>query len=73
MYECFTRPCLSAGPDHHHVHLSEPERLGGPRLPLRPQDTHHTVSAAEERDDAEGQGQPVRRGRYGTQLHLLTR
>lgn len=61
------------GPDYHHVHLGEPERLSGPRLPLRPQDPHHTVPAAEERDNAEGQGQPVLHGRHGSQFHLLTR
>lgn len=63
----------STGSDNHHVHLGESERLGGSRLPLRPQDPHHTVPAAEERDDAEGQGQPVLLGHYGPQLHLLTR
>lgn len=63
----------TAGPDHHHVHLGESKWLGGPWLPLRPQDPHHTVPAAEKRDDAEGQGQPVLHGHHGPQLHLLTR
>lgn len=66
--------CLCVtGSDHHHVHLSESKRLGGPWLPLRPQDPHHIVPAAEERDNTEGQGQPLFHGRYSPQLHLLTR
>lgn len=41
-------PPLSPGPDHHHVHLSEPQRHCGPWLPLHPQAPHHTLPAPEE-------------------------
>lgn len=50
---------LFPGADHHHVHLRQSERLGGARLPLCSQGSHHPVPASEKRGLAAGHRQPL--------------
>lgn len=70
---------VPAGADHHHVHLGESERLGGARLPLRSQGSHHPVPASEERGVSPGHRQPLQCHGVGlclglgSQLQLLQR
>ena len=60
------------GADHHHVHLGQPERLGGAGLSLRPQGAHHPVPAPEERQQPAG-GQHPPQPPPRPRLQLLSR
>lgn len=53
----------TAGADHHHVRVCQPQRLRGARLPLRAQAAHHPLPAAEERGQPPRAHQPLRQHR----------
>lgn len=46
---CLFTHSPTAGTDHHHVRVSQPQRLRGAWLPLCAQAAHHPLPAAEER------------------------
>lgn len=68
---------LMTGADHHHVYFRLSEWLGGARLPLCSEGSHHPVSAPEKRGLASGHHQPLQRHSVrfclGSQLQLLER
>lgn len=63
----------TAGADHHHVRVGQPQRLGGARLPLRSQAAHHPLPAPQERGQPPSAHQPLRQRRRQGQLQRLPR